>query len=192
MATTEPGDDAGLLARLRDDEAAVRRAAEHELFVRFHAPLERLLTRLLGHDVDDCLQEVFVDVLRGLPAFEGRSRLSTWVYRVALHRAWKCLAERRRRGERTEEGEQLVERAPARGAGVAEQVESAELARRFAAALERLDLDQRTVVALAAVDGLGPPEIARVLGVPVGTVHSRLHRARRRLRERLGLGEPAP
>ena len=72
------------------------------------------------------------------------------------------------------------------------KLETTELAQRFERALARLDLDQRTVLALSAIDGLGPPEIAEVLGIPVGTVHSRLHRARSRVSEWLRLPEPGP
>ena len=187
MPRSDSNGDAHLLARLRDGEPAVRRAAERDLFTRFHAPVERLLRRLLGHDADDCIQEVFVDVLRGVRAFEGRSTLSTWVYRVALRRAWKCLAERRREERRTAAADEPVEEVPAAGASGEARVETAELARRFEEALDRLDLDQRAVLALSAIDGLGPPEIAEVLGVPVGTVHSRLHRARQRMKEWLGV-----
>ena len=70
---------------------------------------------------------------------------------------------------------------------MAETLAAADLARRFADALQRLDIEQRTVMALSALDGLGPAEIAEVLGVPVGTVHSRTSRARARLRQLLGL-----
>ena len=186
MSTSDSSGESIRLSRLRDSETAVRRTAERELFERFQSPIERMLRRLLGHDTDDCVQEVFIDVFRGLQAFEGRSRLSTWVYRVALRRGWKCLAERRRREKRTAD-DGLVEHVPAPGETVEAQLETSELAQRFEQALDRLDLDQRTVMALSAIDGLGPPEIADVLGVPVGTVHSRLHRARNRMRELLGL-----
>jgi len=156
-------------------------AAEHELFERFRAPVDRLLRRMLGPDTEDCLQEVFVDVFRGLASFEGKARLSTWIYRIALRRAWKCAAARRRVLRRREDIDLAdVPAAPAAADGEA-------LARRFAAALERLDPGQRAVLALTAIESLGPGEIAEVLGVPVGTVHSRLSRARARMRELLGL-----
>lgn len=181
-------EDVELLAELRGRNGAGRRAAEHELFERFRAPVDRLLRRILGHDTDDCLQEVFVDVFRGLRGFEGKARLSTWIYRVALRRAWKCAAARRRDETAPVDVDQ-VEPAVAPGAegDTDAVVAGAELARRFARALQRLDLDQRTVLALAAVDGIGPVEVADVLGLPVGTVHSRLARARARMRELLGL-----
>jgi len=180
--------DASLLADLRGRNAAARRAAEHELFERYRESVDRLLRRMLGHDTDDCLQEVFVDVFRGLSGFEGKARLSTWIYRIALRRAWKCAAARSRNeqeGEAPERVEQAA--APDAAAGTEAVVQGEELAQRFADALQRLDLDQRTVLALAAIDGLSPSEVAEVLGLPVGTVLSRLARARVRMRELLGL-----
>lgn len=197
MARTEPDPDpdAALLTRWRQARGAARDAAERELFERFLPAVERLLGRLLGADREDCVQEAFLDVFAGLAAFEGRARLSTWIYRVALRRGWKCLARRRRalRGRGTagddDDAAVDVEQLPAVTPSAASRLEGAELARRFEQALDRLDLDQRTVLALAAVEGLGPAQIAEVLGLPVGTVHSRLHRARERMRELLGLAD---
>lgn len=187
----EPSAEDRLLARLRDRDPQVRRVAEGELIEQHHGSVEALLRRMVGSDREDCVQEVFVDVIRGLPTFSGRSRLSTWIYRIAVRRAWKCLAERRRHAVGRDHDPELVERAVDPNAVVAEQVDAAVLARRFQLALEHLDVDQRTVLALTVVDGFGPPEIGEVLGIPVGTVHSRLHRARARLRELLGIEDPA-
>ncbi len=182
--------DTALLEGLKSSDSLTRRNAEHALFERFRVPVEQLMRRMLGDDLDDCVQEAFVDVYRGLASFEGRSKLSTWVYRVALRRAWKCVAHRRR-DARGHDDAARVERSLTRGsaADVPDQLAGEELARRFGAALLRLDLDQRTVMALSALDGLGPAEIAAILGVPSGTVHSRMSRARARLRALLGLAE---
>lgn len=186
MTTDE---DAALLAGLRSRRRAVRRVAEHTLFERYRDPVARLLRRMLGDDTDDCTQEVFVDIFRGLEGFEGKARLSTWIYRVALRRAWKCVAVKRRQAKERGEDPDAVEKLPAPHAptDVPEALAADELARRFGDALQRLDIEQRSVMALSALDGLGPSEIAEVLGVPVGTVHSRTSRARARLRELLGV-----
>lgn len=183
--------DENILAGLRSDDAARRHEAEHALFVQHREAVDRIMRRMLGPDMDDCVQEAFVDVFRGLRGFQGKARLSTWIYRVALRRAWKCLATRRRHEERREAGTELVERTPDKAADADAGAEAVrdELARRFTAALAQLDLDHRAVMALSALDGLGPAEIAEVLGVPVGTVHSRMSRARDRLRELLGIDE---
>ena len=176
-----PDEDAELVAALRGRDATARRAAEHGLFERFHGPVDRLLRRMLGRDTEDCLQEVFVDVFRGLASFEGKSRLSTWIYRIALRRAWKCAAAGRR-ARRGREELDLDEQTVLDPGGGGEP-----LAQRFAEALQHLEPAQRTVLALSAIESLGPGEIAEVLGLPVGTVHSRLSRARERMRELLGL-----
>ena len=184
---SKSNDDADLVARLRSSHAETRRDAEHELFERHRTSVDTLMRRMLGSDTDDCVQEAFVDIFNGIASFEGNAKLSTWIYRIALRRAWKCLAQRRRRSRGFDDRSELAERAPDPSAesDVGAELEAAELARRFAAALERLDVDPRTVIALSAIEGLGPAEIAEVLGVPVGTVHSRLARARARLRELL-------
>lgn len=178
-------DDADLVARLRSPHAGTRRDAEHDLFERHRTSVDTLMRRMLGGDTDDCVQEAFVDIFNGIASFEGNAKLSTWIYRVALRRAWKCLAARQRRSRAFEDHGELAEQAPDPSSNVGAELEAVELARRFAAALERLDVDPRTVIALSAIEGLGHAEIAEVLGIPVGTVHSRLARARARLRELL-------
>ncbi len=181
-------DDAELLGRLRSSDAAIRHAAEHELFESHRTSVDRLMRRMLGHDRDDCVQEAFFDIYRGLAGFRGSSRLSTWIYRVTLRRAWKCLAAKSRH-ERGRDTDPRIEEAldPKAASDVSETLAGDELARRFSAALQQLDLEQRSVMALSALDGLGPAEIAEVLGVAIGTVHSRMSRARARLRDLLGL-----
>ena len=185
MGDADP--DHGLLDALRSKNAATRRAAEHDVFARFHPSVDRLMRRMLGRDADDCVQEALVDVFRGLPRFEGRAKLSTWVYRVALRRAWKCIAARSRHRAVTEASDDALASAPGRGAEAQDGLARDELARRFEAALAQLDVGQRTVMSLAAIEGLEPVDIADVLGVAVGTVHSRMSRARERLRALLGI-----
>jgi RNA polymerase sigma-70 factor (ECF subfamily) len=189
---TDVDPDAHLVEALRGRDARARRDAEHALFERFRAPVERIMRRMLGDDSDDCVQEALVDVFRGLRTFEGRSRLSTWIYRVALRRAWKCAATRKRRERGRVDGDELVVRATSAAADAPTRLAASELAQRFGVALQRLDLDQRTVMSLSALEGLGPTEIAEVLGVPVGTVHSRTSRARERLRKLLGIRGDSP
>jgi RNA polymerase sigma-70 factor (ECF subfamily) len=177
--------DDQLLAGLRSRSAASRHASETALFERFRRPVEGIMRRMLGPDLDDCVQEAFVDVFRGLGDFEGRSRLSTWIYRVALRRAWKCSAARAREAHHLQDDATRLVADTSQDTD--QRLAADELARRFGEALLRLDLDQRSVMSLSALEGLGPAEIAEVLGVPVGTVHSRMSRARARLAELLGV-----
>jgi RNA polymerase sigma-70 factor (ECF subfamily) len=147
-----------------------------------------------GADAEDVLQEAFTGAYRGLGRFEARSSVKTWLSRILVTQA--ALWRRRRRSRRDvlpltslagpeDEGGQLPVAAP--GAGPAAEVDYGIDLR---AALQALSPDHREVVTLREIDGLSYEEIARVLGVPRGTVESRLHRARAELRERLKAYRP--
>jgi RNA polymerase sigma-70 factor (ECF subfamily) len=151
-----------------------------------------LACHLLG-DRDEALevsQEVFLRVFRTLSAFRGQSALKTWIFRIVVNQArnrqrWWNRRHRTQQvsldlhveqcGELESPGEVLPDRLLA----------SKEVAARIDQALDRLPFDQRTVVVLREVEGLRYEEIAFSLGVAVGTVKSRLTRARQTLREEL-------
>src|ERR671935_821118 len=151
-----------------------------------------LALTLLG-DRDEALdlsQEVFLRVFRTLSRFRGQSALRTWIYRIVVNqvrnrqRWWR----RRRRADlislddhmkRCGEIEATREILPDR------LLASKETAARIWGALERLPFDQRTALVLREIDGLRYEEIAFSLGIAVGTVKSRLTRARQALREEL-------
>lgn len=146
---------------------------------RSHAPYVWRVLRHIGvadHDLDDAVQETFLVVHRRLDEFEGRASLRTWLYAVAVR-----VASSQRRTERRE-----VARRETAGAGVHGSTAidpEAELGRAEAAAildalLCELDAAKRTVFVLAEIEGVNVPEISRILGVNVHTVHSRLRLAR--------------
>lgn len=152
----------------------------------YRAERERVLALCLHvtgrrADAEDALQETFLAVHRGLRLFRGDATPSTWVYRIALRAALRVKARRR-------PAEPVDPETP--GASGEEEIASRAEARRIADALGRLSVEHRTVLALFALEGLGHRAIAEVLGVPEGTVWSRLHAARRRLAAELG-GAPA-
>lgn len=139
---------------------------------RDHSPaVYRLALSLSGHpaDAEDITQEVFLAVLKALPGFRGEARLSSWIYAIALRVATRWLARRPRLA----------------GPRVSEPGVKSELPIDLLAALRRLPLNARMVIALVAVQGLRHDEAAEVLGIPAGTVGSRLSNARRLLREYL-------
>ena len=123
-------------------------------------------------DAEDAVQEVFVAVHRGLPGFQGASRLTTWIYRIALRASFRARARR-------QDGEPVHPEAP--GGGGEGEMAARDEARRAVAALARLPAGPRAVLSLFAVEGLSHREIADILGIPEGTVWSRLHAARRKL-----------
>jgi RNA polymerase sigma-70 factor (ECF subfamily) len=168
-------EEAEILAGVRAGGAA-RRAASDRLFRELREPLHAVCMNLTGRraDAEDAVQEVFVAVHRGLPAFRGASRLTTWIYRIALRAALHARARR-------QDGEPLDPETP--GGGGEADMATRDEARRAAAALGRLPAGPRAVLSLFAVEGLSHREIADILGIPEGTVWSRLHAARRMLVE---------
>lgn len=138
----------------------------------------RVCRHLLGQDADaeDATQETFMKVWDHAAQFAGRASFATWVHRIAVHHCYWRLPQRKGRRERQEGAETLGKLAVERD-GVA-GVEERELVERL---LEELPEEQRAVVVLREIEGLAYQEIAEVLDVPIGTVMSRLNRARARL-----------
>jgi RNA polymerase sigma-70 factor (ECF subfamily) len=172
-------EEAALLAAVREGGEA-RRVAFTALYHALRGPVLSLGLHLTGRpaDAEDVLQETFLQVHRGLAGFRGDSRVSTWVFQIALRAGLQIRARRRDHAE-------LDPETP-----LPRDTEAALLARdqasRLRAAVADLPPDQRAVLALFAVEGLGHSAIAEVLGIPEGTVWSRLHTARRRLAEVVG------
>jgi RNA polymerase sigma-70 factor, ECF subfamily len=154
-----------------------------------------LALRLVGDRgvAEDMAQEVFLKAYRGLPRFKGASRFSTWLYAIASHHCLNHLRSRRHRPEAAGRGAEGVEgRAlPAAdllpdGAPRADALlERADLARIVQTELTYLTEDHRLILILRDIHGLSYEEIAGTLGLELGTVRSRLHRARIEMRERL-------
>jgi RNA polymerase sigma-70 factor (ECF subfamily) len=152
---------------------------------RYQDRLYPTVLRLTGsaEDAQDLLQETFLRAFQKLGHFHGESSFYTWVYRIAVNLA---LSGRRRRPSarlaRVGDGDPV---ADARGSDPSAPLERAERDRLIQEALNAIAADHRAVVVLKEFDGLRYEEIAGVLGIPVGTVRSRLHRARCELRDRL-------
>jgi RNA polymerase sigma-70 factor (ECF subfamily) len=166
-----PRPDPVLLRAVEGDPVA-RRALVDRL-----GPLVWSLCRRLDPDPEDATQEVWEKVLRALPGFDpaGTASLSTWVATIA-HRH---LVDRHRRRVTRGVAVDPDEAAPPAAAPRPEQA-------RLESALGRLPEDQRRVVVLHHVHGVALEDIAAEEGVALGTVKSRLHRARARLVEELG------
>jgi len=175
--------DEKLLAAAREgDEAAF-----HELIDRHAEGLFRLAFRLVGDtmDAEDVVQEALMGAFEHLGRFEGRSTIKTWLTRILLRQAARC--HRRRARHRAVSFEQASATA-GDGLGVpAGESPSDDANRRLDVhrALQRISPDHREAVVLREFEGMSYAEMAEVLGVPQGTVESRLHRARQALRELL-------
>lgn len=178
-----PASDADLVARARrGDEAAAS-----EIVGRYAPALYGLAVSMVGNaaDAEDVLQETFAGAFRGLGGFEGRASLKTWLTRILVRQAARC--HRRRGSRKTVPLDELSEPAKAVLAGSRPSPSAGELDLRMdvAAVLDTLSPDHREVIVLRELQGLSYEEIAEALGVPRGTVESRLFRARRHLAERL-------
>lgn len=158
-------------------------AAFHELLDRHAGYLFGVAASLLGNaaDAEDVVQETLLSAYRGLRAFEGRSSVKTWLTSILIRQT----AMRRRQAGRWKMAplppEDVAERAPS----VASPTEAADARLDLAAAIQGLSPDHRDVIVLREFSGFSYDEIAAALGVPRGTVESRLFRARRELQERL-------
>jgi RNA polymerase sigma-70 factor, ECF subfamily len=166
-----------------DQTACAELVAEHQRMV------VQLAVNLLG-DHDEALdlsQEVFLRVFRTIHRFRGQSSLRTWIYRIAVnqarnrHRFWR----RRHRADQVSLDEHVATHGEFLSGGetTPDRVfAQKELALRLQNALDHLPFDQRTAIVLREIDGLSYEEIAFSLGVAIGTVKSRLTRARQALR----------
>src|SRR4029079_11040927 len=152
-----------------------------------------LALHLLG-DRDEALdlsQEVFLRVFRTISTFRGQSALRTWIYRIVINQArnrqrwWR----RRHRAQQVSLDEHISAHGelPAHGNGTSPDriLGQKQLAERIRTSLDQLPFDQRTAIVLREIDGLSYEEIGFSLGIAVGTVKSRLARAREALRSQL-------
>jgi RNA polymerase sigma-70 factor (ECF subfamily) len=183
------GAEAALIQRCAagDEEACAQLVAEH------HRMVYQLGLHLLGdhNEALDLSQEVFLRVFRTIHGFRGQSALRTWIFRIVVNQArnrqrwWR----RRRRAQQVSLDDHIrVHGEPAErsnGSAPDRVLDQKHLGDRIRTALEGLPFDQRTAIVLREIDGLSYEEIAFSLGVAVGTVKSRLARARETLRAQL-------
>lgn len=171
-----------------DEDACTRLVGDHQRMVY------QLAFHLLGEPQEalDLSQEVFLRVFRTLHQFRGQSTLRTWIYRIVVNQA----SNRQRWWRRRHRAQQVPiddatalhgELPESRNFAMPDRVlDEREASGRVWRALDALPFDQRTVMVLREIDGLSYEEIAASLGVAVGTVKSRLARARQGLRAALG------
>jgi RNA polymerase sigma-70 factor, ECF subfamily len=175
-----------------DDDALVERAANGgdnqafaELVRRHQGKVRGLLLRLTNNQsvADDLAQEVFLRAYRGLVGFEGRSRFSTWIYRIA----YNVFLNHRTRGKPLVA---LPDGFESHAAAPDTELSPSRLDLRhdLAAAIAQLPDRYRVVVTLYYLEEVSYPEIAEVLDLPLGTVKTHLHRAKRMLRDHLQTG----
>ncbi|MFQ5903073.1 MAG: RNA polymerase sigma factor [Candidatus Binatia bacterium] len=156
------------------------RLAFNQLVLKYRNRVMGVATRMLGDRVEaeDLAQDVFVKVYHGLQGFQGEALFSTWLYRVTAN---SCLNRRRRR-KRESQVTQVVDDPERvfsdRASNPHTLLERKELKVFLEKAIQALPQEQRMVLILRDIEGLSYEEIADSLGLELGTVRSRLHRAR--------------
>jgi len=177
------------------DEELVRRfkrgdqGAFDEFVIRYQDRVYTTCLRQLGvpQRAEEIAQDTFIKMYRGLPRFRGESKLSTWVHRIVIN---TCKNERLRlkrrknslheplEGKQGLKQDQPLRQIPNPGLGTDHGMHRSEAEKMLSEALAQLEEDHATIITLRDIQGLSYEEIAQILGLPRGTVKSRLHRAR--------------
>lgn len=166
------------------------KAAQREFFERFRQTAFRTAYRMLGNEPDalDATSDAFVKAFRSAHSFRGTSAARTWFYRVVANTCLDIRREKRRNvslDTEAEDGGTLGDLVKSDAATPTEESLRAELGGKISEAIAKLDEKHRSVFVLAAVEDLSYKEIARVLGISMGTVMSRLFYARKYLQKSL-------
>jgi RNA polymerase sigma-70 factor (ECF subfamily) len=184
------------------DQVLVERAQEGDkrafelLVIKYHRKVGRLLSRMVrdAAEVEDITQEAFIKAYRALPGFRGESAFYTWLYRIAVNTAKKALGDMKRDPlvsehslKSSEDGEESsrVENELTDGETPEAILASKEIAAAVNAAIEALSEDLRQAITLREIEGLSYEEIAELMNCPIGTVRSRIFRAREAIATRL-------
>jgi RNA polymerase sigma-70 factor (ECF subfamily) len=181
--------DRQLVARAqRGDKQAFELLVE-----KYQRKLARLLSRFIRDpaEVEDVTQEAFIKAYRALPAFRGDSAFYTWLYRIGINTAKNYLMAMGRRAPTSTE----VEAEDAEGFEEGEQLRdintpeslllSSEIARTVNATIEQLPEELRTAIQMREIEGMSYEDIAKAMDCPIGTVRSRIFRAREAIAEQL-------
>lgn len=180
--TTERECDEQLVERVREGD----KQAFDLLVAKYQRRLMRLLSRIV-HDqteAEDVVQETFIKAYRALRHFRGESAFYTWLYRIGINTAKNFLATQGRRTPTSteidaEQAESMGEGEQLRDMNTPESMlASKQIAQTVNAAMDALPLDLRTAIALREIEGLSYEEISTIMACPIGTVRSRIFRAR--------------
>lgn len=186
-----PDSDAVLVQR---SQAGDRRAFEL-LVIRYQRRIQRLISRMVRDAalVEDIAQETFIRAYRALGQFRGEAQFYTWLYRIAVNTAKKSLLDLKRdptvlENQRTpSDGDETSprEHEPSTMETPEAVLASQELAAMVNAAMEALPEDLRQAITLREIEGLSYEEIAELMDCPIGTVRSRIFRARESISQKI-------
>lgn len=184
-------DDLELVSRARSKDAE----AIQTLILRYQDRVYNTAYRMMGDRglAEDVAQEVFLKAFKALKKFKGNSSFSTWLYRITVNACtseWRKASARKRGRELSlshpnPDGASAGFDPPGGGEDPSASAEREERSRAVHEAIQELEEDFRTVVVLRDIEGFSYEEIADIIDCPLGTVRSRLHRARNDLKEKL-------
>ena len=189
---SEPDADAPLVERAQRGDTR----AYEMLVVKYQRRIERLIARMV-RDVDlvpDIAQESFIRAYRALPQFRGDSAFYTWLYRIAVNTAKKALGDLKRDplvltggSAAADDNDETYrpENEPSHGETPEALLASKQVAAAVNAAIDALSEDLRQAITLREIEGLSYDEISEVMNCPIGTVRSRIFRAREAIAARL-------
>jgi RNA polymerase sigma-70 factor (ECF subfamily) len=163
------------------------------LVVKYQRKLGRLLSRFIRNpsEVEDVAQEAFIKAYRALPSFRGESAFYTWLYRIGINTAKNYLVSQGRRAPTTtefdsEEAEGFEDAEQLRNINTPEnELMSKQIAETVNKAMESLPEELKTAITLREIEGLSYEDIAGMMNCPIGTVRSRIFRAREAIAEKL-------
>ncbi|WP_019936249.1 RNA polymerase sigma factor RpoE [Bordetella sp. FB-8] len=181
--------DAELVARVQRGD----KQAFNLLVIKYQRKILRLLSRMIRDpaDIEDVAQEAFIKAYRALPQFRGESAFYTWLYRIAINTARNWLSSVAKRPSapnalESEDGETFNETDSLSDISTPESMAaSREIAETVNAAIEELPEDLRNAIVLREIEGMSYEDIAQTMGCPIGTVRSRIYRAREAIARRL-------
>jgi RNA polymerase sigma-70 factor, ECF subfamily len=189
-------------ARMGDrevDQQLVERAQRGEkrafelLVIKYQRKLGRLLSRFIrdAAEVEDVTQEAFIKAYRALPSFRGDSAFYTWLYRIGINTAKNYLVAKGRRAPtstefNSEEAENFDDGEQLREVNTPEnELMSKQIIATVNLAMDELPEELRTAITLREIDGLSYEDIANIMNCPIGTVRSRIFRAREAIADKL-------
>ena len=163
------------------------------LVSKYQRKLARLLSRLIrdSAEVEDVAQEAFIKAYRALPSFRGESAFYTWLYRIGINTAKNYLVSQGRRAPTTtefdsEEAETFDDGDQLRDINTPERMlQSKQIGETVNSAMEALPEELRTAIVLREIEGFSYEEIASIMECPIGTVRSRIFRAREAIADKL-------
>jgi RNA polymerase sigma-70 factor (ECF subfamily) len=180
------------------DQVLVERAQQGDkrafelLVIKYHRRLGRLLSRMVrdAAEVEDITQEAFIKAYRALPGFRGESAFYTWLYRIGVNTAKNYLVARKKQPSSSdvlaEDVEDYDDSDGLRDIATPDaELQSKQIAQAVNEAVDALPEELRTAITLREIEGMRYEEIAQLMDCPIGTVRSRIFRAREAIATRI-------